>query len=121
MPAELDSFVFCRDDFKTVQPAACRLVRALFHRLNMHDVSLSDQVIMLRTINAVYSCGFDCHAPIDSNSREVFVKALRQFVDAEVASVDQTDDCAYESMTDEIRLYSALIEHFINDACSLNT
>ncbi len=103
---------FHRNDFKTVQPAACRLARALYYRLNEHDVDEFEQDDILDAIDAIRSGVFDVHAPIVSDSRELFVKSLRHFVDAEVALVDRADDYAYEAMVDEIRPFSALIEHY---------
>jgi len=103
---------FDRNDFLTIQPSARRLARALYYRLNEPDVDEFEQDDILDAIEVIRSGAFDVQAPIDSNSRELLVKSLRHYVDAEVALVDQTDDYAYEAMTEEIRPFSALIEHY---------
>jgi BMFP domain-containing protein YqiC len=107
---------FDRNDFTTVQPAAYRLARALYYRLNELHVDELEQERLLNAIDVVRRGNFDISAPIDTNSRELFVNALRRFVAAEVGAVDETDDYAYEAFVDEIRPYSALIEYYQQSA-----
>ena len=100
--------VFHRNNFATVQPAARRLARALYHRLNEPNVDEVEKEHLLASIAVIREGVFDVHAPIDAPSRNLFINALQHFVAAEVALADETDD----AFVDEIRPFSALIDYY---------
>lgn len=103
---------FRQEDFATVQPAAARLARVLYFRLNESDVAEPERAQILGVIDGIRDGGLDVHAPFDARSRALFARALQHFIDDVTASIDQTDDYAVEALGAMIYPFTALLEYF---------